>query len=344
MTTYADYGQELSDAWRTHQAPRTPDAPTVVSLFAGAGGSSLGYSMAGFRELLAVEWDAHAADCLRRNFPGVPVHQGDVAAVDPAAIDLPPSGLDVLDGSPPCQGLSVIGSRRLNDPRNSLFRQYVRLLRAWQPRALVMENVPGLTTGKMRPLFGEVLAELRDAGYTITVRELVASYYGVPQRRKRIIFVGTRTDLGVAPSHPQPTSRQLTFAEAVAGLGNDVGLHRQPTGTYKMLMSHLLPGDNGGDALQRAGRKASFYAIVRLQTNQPAPTILKDSGAHFVHPTKHRLLGTRELSRLCSFPDEYNWGSSEYRQIQARLGNSVPPLLMRAIARHLRTTVLDGVS
>src|SRR5690606_12471769 len=103
------------------------DAPTVMSTFAGAGGSSLGYSMAGFRELLAVEWDDHAVDTFRRNFPDVPVYHGDIAQLTAEAIleqtGLAPGELDVFDGSPPCQGFSMAGLRQLDDQRNQLFRE-----------------------------------------------------------------------------------------------------------------------------------------------------------------------------------------------------------------------------
>src|ERR1022692_353194 len=109
------YVQDLDAAWAAHLAPRKKNAPTVVSLFAGCGGSSLGYSMAGYRELLAVEWDAKACATFRLNFPGVPVHEGDIALLTNRMAGkltgLKPGELDVLDGSPPCQGFSTAGKR-----------------------------------------------------------------------------------------------------------------------------------------------------------------------------------------------------------------------------------------
>src|SRR5512138_3312151 len=133
-----DYRAHLEACWKEHLKPKDRNAPTVVSLFAGCGGSSLGYSMAGFRELLAVEWDDHAVETFKANFPDVPVFHGDIAklSVEEALriTGLKPGELDVLDGSPPCQGFSTAGKRNMEDGRNQLFREYVRLLRDLQPK------------------------------------------------------------------------------------------------------------------------------------------------------------------------------------------------------------------
>lgn len=333
-----NYPETLAAAWAAHLAPKPPDAPTVVSLFAGAGGSSLGYSMAGFRELLAVEWDKHAAGCFAANFPDVPLHVGDIANVDPGSLNLPPGELDVLDGSPPCQGFSVAGKRQLDDPRNQLFREYVRLLRAWKPRAFVMENVSGMGLGKMRNVLREVLTELRSSGYQISAAELIASYYGVPQRRKRLIIIGVREDLQQLATHPAPTTTEITFNQAITDLP-DPGSIKEISKKHKILAPHIKPGELGSHVLKKGGLKESNFGLCRASANKPIRTILKNSGYTILHPSKLRALGTAELARLQSFPDEYEWGDSTYNQIQARLGNSVPPLFMAAIARHLKETL-----
>ena len=196
----ADYPAHLEACWREHLAPREPNAPTVISLFAGCGGSSLGYSMAGFRELLAVEWDDHAVETFRLNFPGVPVYHGDIAelsvgrCMEMAGLS-GPGELDVLDGSPPCQGFSTAGKRRMDDGRNQLFREYVRLLRGLRPKVLVMENVSGMVKGKMKLIFVETLREVKGSGYRVSARLMNAMYFGVPQSRERMIFIGVREDL-----------------------------------------------------------------------------------------------------------------------------------------------------
>jgi len=171
----------------------------VISLFAGCGGSSLGYSMAGYRELLAVEWDDHAVETFRLNFPDVPVWHGDIADLSVEKClelaGLRPEELDVLDGSPPCQGFSTAGKRKMDDGRNQLFREYVRLLRGLEPKVLVMENVSRMVKGKMKLIFAESVRELKASGYHVSARLMNAMYFGVPQSRQRMIFIGVREDL-----------------------------------------------------------------------------------------------------------------------------------------------------
>ena len=156
-----NYLKSLEAAWAAHLEPRDKGAPTVISTFAGCGGSSLGYSMAGFRELLAVEWDDNAVETFRLNFPEVPVYHGDIGALSVEQVlemtGLKPGELDVFDGSPPCQGFSTAGKRQMDDPRNSLFKEFVRLLKGLQPRAFVMENVSGMVKGLMKLIFAEAL-------------------------------------------------------------------------------------------------------------------------------------------------------------------------------------------
>jgi DNA (cytosine-5)-methyltransferase 1 len=197
-----DYAAYLEACWQEHLKPKDRNAPTVISLFAGCGGSSLGYSMAGYRELLAVEWDDHAVETFKANFPDVPVWHGDIAKLSVEEClritGLKPGELDVLDGSPPCQGFSTAGKRKMDDGRNQLFREYVRLLRGLQPKVLIMENVSGMVKGKMKLIFVDILKELKDAGYHVEARLLNAMYYGVPQSRQRMIFIGVREDIWVS--------------------------------------------------------------------------------------------------------------------------------------------------
>ncbi len=194
----------LEAAWQDHLAPREENAPTVISTFAGGGGSSLGYSMAGYRELLAVEWNDNAVDTFKLNFPDAPIYHGDIAKLSVEEClrlaRVQPGELDLLDGSPPCQGVSIIGKRMLNDPRNQLFREFARLLRGLKPKVFVMENVPGLVKGKMKLLFAEIMRELKASGYQVKCKKLNAMYFNVPQSRKRLIFVGVREDLGKVAS------------------------------------------------------------------------------------------------------------------------------------------------
>lgn len=343
----SSYVAILEDAWQAHLAPRVPDAPTVISTFAGAGGSSLGYSMAGFRELLAVEWDDHAVDTFRRNFPDVPVYHGDIAQLTAEAIleqtGLAPGELDVFDGSPPCQGFSMAGLRQLDDQRNQLFREYVRLLRRLRPKAFVMENVVGMVRGRMKLVFAEVMRELKASGYRVSARLMNAMYFHVPQSRERLIFVGVREDLGVLPSHPRALARPITVREALDGVvPRTFGEYRPNPSAQrvKASLSRIVAGKNHAAS---TGTNRGFN-LARLHWDRPAPTIVKMvslSGqyAGLVHPVEDRLLTIEECKRLSSFPDAFQM-VGPYEEQWARLGNSVPPLFMRAIAWHVRRHVL----
>lgn len=333
------YLDTLEHAWQQHLAPRANDAPTVISTFAGAGGSSLGYSMAGYRELLAVEWDDNAVETFKLNFPGVPVYHGDIAKLSVeecmAMAGLTgPRQLDVLDGSPPCQGFSTAGKRILDDPRNQLFREYVRLLRGLQPKVFVMENVSGMVKGKMKLVFAEILRELKASGYVVSARLLNAMYFNVPQSRERMIFIGVRQDLGIVPSHPKAQSRPISVQKAIEGCDTVLDAPRWRKFNHD-LWNRQRPGNNGIDG--------KYFNHVRMDFSKPSPTIPKSAVfGGFVglsHCTAPRSLNLGELARIGSYPDDFSFVGN-YEAALNRIGNSVPPLFMRAIAQHIREAML----
>jgi len=315
----SSYLDTLSAAWAQHLAPRAENAPTVISTFAGCGGSSLGYSMAGFRELLAVEWDQNAVDTFRLNFPDVPVYHGDIAALSVedclARTGLQPGELDVFDGSPPCQGFSTAGKRIIDDPRNQLFREYVRLLRGLQPKVFVMENVSGMVEGRMKLIFSEVLRELKASGYTVSARLMNAMYFNVPQSRERMIFIGVRDDLGIVPSHPRGQQRPRVISEAVV----------PPAGTIG-----YITASNERHCLAKRLPLRYF--------NQPMATLVKTGNSRMMQPWRVEPITAHEAARFGSFPDQFRWLGNE----KERIGNSVPPLFMRSIAAHIRECILHA--
>jgi len=331
------YVELLDAAWRDHLAPREPGAPTVISLFAGCGGSSLGYSMAGFRELLAVEWDDNAVATFCLNFPEVPVYHGDIAALsveDACGLaGMTVGALDVLDGSPPCQGFSMAGKRDMDDDRNQLFREFTRLLAGLQPRAFVMENVSGMVKGKMRLIFVDILRELKACGYRVSARLLNAMYFGVPQSRQRLIFVGVREDLDGEPSHPRAAGRAVTVRQALLNVPEDpTAFHVKPETNIYQDMLKVAPGQS----------QPRHHSHLRLPMDKPSPAVLADAGFghyHYWHPLEQRTLTFLELMRIASFGDHFRLTGGPGQRWQ-RIGNSVPPLFMRAIAQHVRETIL----
>lgn len=334
-----DYPAHLDAMWQKHLAAREPNAPTVVSTFAGAGGSSLGYSMAGFRELLAVEWDDNAVETFRLNFPGVPVYHGDIAqlSVDEclSMAGIEPGQLDILDGSPPCQGFSTAGKRLIDDPRNQLFREYVRLLRGLRPKVFVMENVSGMVKGKMKLVFVEILKELKASGYRVSAKLLNAMYFHVPQSRERMIFIGVRDDLGVDPTHPKAEGRPVTVGEAWQTVKQELAPYLSPK--LASIIPFIPTWGDGGDVVN------SFFSTKRLSFAYPSRTLIKGnigSRACYVHPSENRAITEAEAKRIASFPDDYLFLGG-YKKSFERIGNSVPPLFMDAIARHIRQEILE---
>lgn len=343
-----DYLPFLEACWQEHLLPRSENAPTVISTFSGCGGSSLGYSMAGFRELLAVEWDDNAVETFRINFPDVPVYHGDICKLTVEQVldmtGLKVGELDLFDGSPPCQGFSTAGKRDMSDDRNQLFKEFVRLLRGLKPKVFVMENVSGMVKGKMKIIFAEIMRELKASGYKVSARLLNAMYFNVPQSRERMIFIGVRDDLGIEPSHPEAESKPVLVREAFSKI-DIIGDIVYPTGDAKKIISEMKPGEDGCDAFQRinqtnAGR---WFGLKRLHPDKPAKTVVKSILSGQIHPTENRYLSSSELQRVSSFPDEYILiGNLQTKWM--RIGNSVPPLFMRSIARHIRCEILDKVT
>lgn len=338
----------LESCWQEHLQPKPENAPTVISTFAGCGGSSLGYSMAGFKELLANEWDDNAVETFKLNFPDVPVIQGDIAKLSVDEIlnitGLRPGQLDIFDGSPPCQGFSTAGKRQIDDPRNSLFKEYVRLLRGLEPKVFVMENVSGMVKGIMKLVFVEILKELRASGYKVSARLLNAMYFNVPQSRQRMIFIGVRENLGIEPSHPDPESYPVLVRDAFYDCNNEDPCYLN-NGKVSKIITEMKPGEDGSKASKRIdGGKNKWFNMRRLHLDMTGFTITKSQGSSaLVHPTINRVLNISEYKRIGSFPDKYVF-IGKYDEQKMRIGNSVPPLFMRSIARHIKSNILDKIN
>lgn len=301
--------------------------------------------MAGYRELLAVEWDDNAVETFRLNFPDVPVYHGDICALTVEDVltrtGLRPGELDVLDGSPPCQGFSTAGKRKMDDARNQLFREYVRLLRGLRPRVFVMENVSGMVKGKMKLIFAEIVRDLKASGYKVSARLMNAMYFNVPQSRERMIFVGVREDLGLEPSHPRGMSKPFTVDEGWRGLvipEAELMYARSVIASRSGSIAPVLRHAREGVQLSQIERRGFYFNWQRLHRQRPSPTIPKED-INLCHPTEERIVTPSECRRLASFPDSFRMVGNTKQQ-RERIGNSVPPLFMRAIAQHIKTEIL----
>ena len=218
----------------------------VVSTFSGAGGSSLGYRMAGFKILWANEFIPAAQEVYRANFPNTFLDKRDIRIVKPEeilkTIGMKRGELDLLDGSPPCASFSTAGNRnrdwgkikKYSDTQqrtDDLFFEYVRILDGLQPKVFLAENVSGLVKGVAKGYFLMILAALKGCGYRVKAKLLDAQWLGVPQKRQRIIFIGVRNDLEIYPQFPKPFPYRYSIKDAIpwaitvrygGGFGNEL--------------------------------------------------------------------------------------------------------------------------
>lgn len=355
---------------------------SAISLFTGAGGLDLGCETAGFVTRAAVESDPTARQTLLAN----PHHLSelrrerlfeDVIALDYArlldAAELNAGDVDLMHGGPPCTPFSKSGywlayKRAGEDPKASLLDYYVQALRALRPKALLMENVFGLAyQNHNRPIFLRFLSGVRDAGYALDHRIVLAADYGVPQLRQRLICVGLRADLLDEPAatwrfpwppltHDGPHERRtdfdqalaphITAAQALAGLDEERNRPEPEevvAGTYAEALREVPPGDNYLFLTAKRGhprprfewRKRYWSFLLKLHPDRPSPTIQGQPGP-WVGPFhwEDRRLRVAELRRLMSFPDDYLICGTR-RDQQLQLGNAVPPLLAQRVAEQI---------
>lgn len=343
-----------------------PDALTVVDLFAGAGGLSLAFHLEGFQVAAAVELDAKACRTYRRSFASAERSPATVlveAGVQEAETlvrlreALGGAQLDVLVGGPPCQDFSPARARikargGMVPERSNLVRAYLKCVRELKPRAFLFENVPGLKAATAG-IWQRLIEDLREAGYDVVDAELEAARFGVPQRRKRLIVVGTLR--GEVPfTFPEGAEHpELSVATALKGLPSlsagqkDAQIPNHYARAHKKEMveyfATIEPGKSWrhGTRILKCHEKHTGHWDVygRMKADELAPTITcgctNPSKGRFIHPKDHRGLTVREAARLQTFPDDWVFEGgveSESRQV----GNAVPIKLGRALAEQLR--------
>ena len=341
--------------------------PTYIDLFCGAGGLSTGLARAGWHCRLATDWWPDALRTHVHNAPSATVWDGDIHSLRGSKLnELAKGSPDWVVGGPPCQGFSTVGKRSREDERNGLFREFFRVVKTLKPRGFLIENVLGLKD--MR--FGESVVELFESiGYTVAMHVVTAAEHGVPQLRRRVIFVGDidgRWFLG--PKAQRTPEQYVTVRDAIGDLpqlrpGETSTNYSQPPKTAyqremrrgsKTIQGHaasahppslveaisFIPdGGNRFSIPDRYQPKSGFHnSYSRLSSNEPAVAVTqnmgKPSGTRCIHPTQHRGLTTREGARLQSFPDTYHFlGGVTSQRLQ--VANAVPPLLAEAIGRAL---------
>lgn len=331
---------------------------TVVDLFSGAGGFLLGFQKAGFEIVLSTDFDKDCAAVHETNLPGIPFICSDIYNLSNEELKKHiKDEVDILIGGPPCQGFSTIGARASSkkeirdriDPRNTLFKQYVRVLEYLRPKIFLMENVKGILTKDKGTVLNDIKESFRNAGYSINYIILNAADFGVPQIRERVFFFGSRLNIEITaplPTHGEGRLPYNTVMDAIGNLGEDY-IHtpnHQPLkhGDINIRRYMLIPegGRMPEDKLPPELYRKNFgNTFKRLDRNKPSLTMVPGHNAFPIHPWLHRSLTVREAARIQMFPDDYIFCGARQKQCM-QVGNAVPVGLSYAWAVHLRN-ILD---
>lgn len=344
---------------------------TCIDLFSGCGGLSFGFHQAGFRVLLGVDHDSAALTTFENNHPGSKTLNMDVS--DPIFIDelnrlCGSKNVDVIVGGPPCQGFSLTGPRKFDDPRNSLYLSFLNAIDRCRPKAFLIENVPGIATMYDGQVKDTILSRCEKIGYNVKYKLLCAADYGVPQMRKRVVFVGVTKDIDEEFLFPDATHNEDTYVsceDAISDLpprnddlGSESGEYSgNPTSDYqinmrngsniltnhvatrhtelvKNVISQVPEGGNHKDLPPGVGDSRKFNeAWTRYHGKKPSRTIDTGHRNHF-HYKWNRVPTIRENARLQSFPDAFVFYGNKTQQ-NRQVGNAVPPLMSFHIANQI---------
>lgn len=334
---------------------------TAIDLFSGAGGLSVGLKKAGFRVLACVEVDEEAAASYQMNHRKHLLYKEDIRKIDPIDVmndlGLRSGDLDLLSGCPPCQGFSSHRTRNkgasVEDSRNELVYEFLRFVKVFKPKTVMMENVPGLAKDERMKVVKRKLAKL---GYIVDENSISikdASNYGVPQRRRRMILQVSR--FGTIDS-PRTEKQKKTVFDAIGALErpgktgdilHDFPENRSPQ--VKQLIT-LIPKNGGSRCdlpekywlpchLRNPGGYRDVYG--RMSWHDVSPTItggcVNPSKGRFLHPSQNRAITLREAALLQTFPPDYKFSLSKGKDsVALMIGNALPPEFIRRHANEIR--------
>lgn len=344
-------------------------APKVVDLFCGCGGLSYGLAIAGYDVVLGLDNWEDAVATFRKNHPGAKGLVANLGNENAQSLcetaGVAPGTIDLVVGGPPCQGFSIAGKRRSDDPRNQLYKSFVEFVAYLKPKAFILENVPNLISMDGGSIKERIIRDFSDLGYQTVYKILTASDFGVPQNRRRVVFVGlknTRPFDFPAPTHGTTDRPRITTKDALSDLP-DYSLDEgspyltSPKTDFQMMVRRNSPGvynhtatihtkdtiriismvPDGGNFKNLpkelwSTRKVNI-AWTRMNSRRPSFTIDTGHNHHF-HYEYNRVPTTRESARLQSFNDDFIFLGNKTSQLK-QVGNAVPPLLAEKIGRQL---------
>ena len=350
----------------------------VADLFAGVGGLSQGFKMAGFSIEFAIEVDKEIAKANQINHPNTIVYNTDITQIDIEKLHLKHPNIDIIVGGPPCQGFSQKGKRlSLKDKRNFLFRYFIKFVEEFKPKYFLLENVPNIITTSKGFFKNEILQEFEDLGYKIDYNILIATNFGIPQNRKRAFFLGKLgKDKLIIPTN-EHLNHKVSIKDAIydlpfinSGEGEEISNYDKPISSdYQkilrdsstILYNHkatnhskialerlaLIPKNGGKDSLPKEHLTKSIFSgtWTRLKEDSVAATITTrfdtPSSGLFTHPILDRCLTVREAARIQSFPDTFRFYGNKTSQMK-QVGNAVPPLMVKNIAEIIKKDIYES--
>lgn len=323
----------------------------VVSFFAGAGGLDLGFQQAGFNVIWANEYDKEIWETYEKNHPHT--HLDRRSIVDIHEDEVPEC--DGIIGGPPCQSWSEAGALRgINDKRGQLFYDFIRILEAKQPKFFLAENVSGMLLPRHRDALENIKTLFKNAGYELSFQLLNASDYNVPQDRKRVFFIGIRSDLGLKFSFSSKTFPKIPLDRAIGDLTENVlpakefnktngdkckvANHEYMIGGFStifMSRNRVRAWDEQSFTIQAGGRHAPIHP------QAPKMKFIEQNKRIFVpgHEQLYRRLSVRECARIQTFPDDFKFYYTNIAAGYKMIGNAVPVRLARYLASQIRETL-----
>ncbi|MGM9830602.1 MAG: DNA cytosine methyltransferase [Paludibacteraceae bacterium] len=325
----------------------------IISLFSGAGGLDLGFHKAGFRTIVANEYDSKICPTFKANFPDTKLIEGDIRKVDESVF---PKHVAGIIGGPPCQSWSEAGTLRgIEDARGQLFFEYIRILKATQPLFFVAENVSGMLAARHSAAVSGFMQLFDKAGYDVNLQMLNANDYGVPEDRDRVFYIGFRKDLKIHDfQYPKPLQHKPTLREVIWDLKDNaipakahnktngdacaIPNHEYFTGAFSpifMSRNRVRSWDEPGFTVQASGRQC--------QLHPQAPKMIKvETNKQIFVPGKeelYRRMSVREVARVQSFPDDFVFIYDEVDYGYKMIGNAVPVELAYHVGMAVKTTL-----
>ncbi|MGD6876959.1 DNA cytosine methyltransferase [Bacillus infantis] len=309
--------------------------PRVISLFSGAGGMDLGFIHAGFDVKWAIDFEPDACETYRENI-GDHIVCADITQVN--TDDLP--DCDVIIGGSPCQGFSNANRQTnfLDNPKNLMVREYIRIVKDKQPKVFVLENVPRLLTAGEGRFLGEIKEQL--SNYHIEVKVMNSVEHGVAQKRRRAILIGS---LIGAIKHPLPLKQPLTIRDILNDIDDNLPNQNEYRASKESTIEKMKLIEQGKNVHSlpesyNVSSKTHQNVYRRLHLDEPSHTLAHAGKTVMIHPTEDRIISIREAARIQSFPDDFIFCgtlNSKYQQ----LANAVPPKMAEEIAKEIHNVL-----